>query len=162
MFFGGDCNSGAAGKELPSYEYGTVIRFGQGGNSEPYQISGWSMPEDGFTWTEGKRAVLGMDTRAGSFNLVLKAELFPFVVSGTLEQQRVIVYVNGNKLGEWVARMPGTFVMHIPARYTSKGLREVVLELPDAAVVKTVRPDSQDGRMLSIGVQKITIEGLRR
>ncbi|RQD84646.1 hypothetical protein D5R95_05670, partial [Methanosalsum natronophilum] len=45
---------------LPTYELGTPIIFGVNGTAQQYQLTGWSGPEEGFTWTSGYQAGLAL------------------------------------------------------------------------------------------------------
>lgn len=152
------CDSGGSKTESSrSYEYGVSVPFGKGGNAGPHQVSGWSVPEDGYTWTDGKKAVLAMAAKAGKSDLLLKVKFRPFVVAGKVEQQRIGVQVNGKKVGEWVAKERDMFAMAIPGSFVVDGLREIALELPDARMVREVMPDSRDERVVALGAESIVL-----
>ncbi|RQD80423.1 hypothetical protein D5R95_08780, partial [Methanosalsum natronophilum] len=41
-------------------QFNTPIIFGQNGTAQQYQLTGWSHPEEGFTWTSGYQAGLAL------------------------------------------------------------------------------------------------------
>lgn len=81
-------------KNITNYTLGDIVRFDKTGRIEKYVISGFSTPEDLYTWTDGYKASLGFIIRGNNDNdldLEYKCNIF-------LEKQRVDIYVNGNYL----------------------------------------------------------------
>lgn len=141
--------------EPPIYEYGSEIRFGTEGNAGPYQIRGWSGPEEGFTWTDGLKASLLLPVESPDSDLVLKAKLFPFVAKDLI-RQRVVISVNGQKLDEWEIKTGGEYEVKIPKKYVTGSSLMLSFELPDACSPAQLGV-SEDRRRLGIAFQSIAI-----
>jgi len=137
------------------YEYGSQIQFGDAGNAEQYQVQGWSSPEKGFTWTDGKNASLVIPVNQPQSDLILSASLIPFI-AGEVINQNVIINVNGEKLGEWDIRVAGDFKITIPKEYITRSLLNVNFELPDAASPSELNIGN-DMRTLGIAMQSIQV-----
>lgn len=139
-----------------TYQYGSEIKFGVGGNASSYQLDGWSsFPEEGFTWTNGKSASLVIPVNQPQSDLILKAVLTPFI-SGEVDVQKVNVYINGEKLGEWIANAAGEYKISIPKKYISDSLLKINFELLDACSPSELNI-SNDNRTLGIALQSIVI-----
>jgi hypothetical protein len=113
---------------------GYNITFGKGGNAEKYQKGGWSGPEEGFTWTDGKSATLLIPIGPPKSDIIMNLSIYtPLVVPGKLENQRVIINVNGRKVVEWIITDAGEYNIKIPKDYIKGYFLNVGFELPDAA-----------------------------
>ncbi|NPV70653.1 MAG: sulfatase-like hydrolase/transferase [Firmicutes bacterium] len=141
--------------QVPEYEYGSEIRFGEGGNAEHYQGMGWSLPEEGFTWTDGESASLLIPIDPSQSDVVLKATLSPFI-KGDIDKQRVEIYVGEDRLGEWVVAKPGEYEIVIPEALVRDSQLAIHFELPDS-ISPAVLGISSDGRDLGIAFQSLTI-----
>jgi hypothetical protein len=84
-----------------TYKWDTTITFGFLGNAESYQTEGWSFPEDGFTWTEGRSSSLSIPITMPGSNVILKANLRALVWPGKLDKQTVSILINDRQAGEW-------------------------------------------------------------
>src|SRR3954453_15600194 len=73
----------------PPLRFGTRITFGQGGNSEPYKVSGWSATEEKFTWLEGTSARLRFPITATEANITLKMRIAALIKPPELPAQPV-------------------------------------------------------------------------
>jgi len=95
------------------YKYGSVIKFGKGGNAEQYEEYGWSYPEKGITWTYGKEAKLNIPIHKTSASLILKAYFIP--------SKKQIIYVligyKDKKIGEWKVEKEGEYNLLINNEY---------------------------------------------
>ena len=151
------------------YKWGTPIQFGVGGDYSKYQGKGWSLPERNITWTSGKSASLIMPIDETEADIELKARLSPFIVPDKLDMQRVVVFVNGNKVGEWsVKEKEGIWnkvmrkdMFHertilIPNNLLEDSVMVVTFELPDAAspAKMGLRGDS---RILGVAMHSVVL-----
>lgn len=146
---------GVFNTQPPIYQYGAKIQFGQGGSAEHYQGEGWSQPEKGFTWTDGKNVSLIIPVSQPQSTHTLKAVLNPFI-SNNVDKQRVKVYINGEELGVWNIQSAGEYKIEIPKNVIKNSVLEISFELPDAASPSELKI-SNDSRTLGIAVQSITI-----
>jgi len=139
----------------PVYEYGSQIQFGNGGNAEQYQGQGWSGPEGGFTWTDGKNATLVIPVNQPQTDLTLSASLFPFI-AGEAIKQKVYINVNGKRLGEWDVAADGEYKIKIPKEYIKNSLSEVSFEMPGAVSPQELNI-SNDARSLGVAMRSIIL-----
>jgi len=141
------------------YSWGGKIEFGFMGNAQPYQTHGWSLPEDGFTWTEGKSASLTMPIAQAPSAVVLKVNLMAFLVSGKLPRQRVLIEVNGEEVGQWKLNS-GTFqdwTLLLPEK-VFRGANSVTLTFKTPNSFSPAQLGlSRDGRVLGIAVRNIEL-----
>jgi hypothetical protein len=137
----------------PEYEYGNVIFFGLGGTSEHYQQDGWYYPEEDFTWTEGHRSVLGINTSNADSDLNLTVTASPFT-----SQQLVNVTINDHQVGEWIFDKPEgqEKSIKIPHEVLNEGVQYITFDLPDAKSPFSVGL-SEDRRTLGLAVRSIVI-----
>jgi hypothetical protein len=133
-----------------SYAWGQVVAMGAAGNAESYRLSGWSGDEQGYTWTEGHRAVLGFQTSTVERSLRLSLDAVGF---DSPLPQIARIFVNGRPLG--ILTFEGTRRMYevtIPANYQRKdGKLAIAFDLPNAvSPLKLGR--SRDSRVLGFAV----------
>jgi len=145
-------------EEIPAYCYGDIIKFGQGGNAEQYQGIGWSIPETGFTWTDGSEAVLYLPVKKPSGDLQLTMIQEPFLIKNKIKKQTVIVYVNDKKAGMWPVTDAGKRIITLPEHYIHNKLIKLHFKLPDACSPGDVQSDTQDRRRLGLAVKSMLIE----
>ena len=123
-------NSYYSGKKAETsykaYTLGEKINFGLEGNSLNFQLGGWSHPEQGYTWTDSQTATLVFPANYNT-NLILEAS-----IRMAFNQQRVFIYVNEKKVGEWDVKKQGLYKVTIPKSYLNKDLMYVSFLLPDA------------------------------
>lgn len=134
------------------------IRFGVTGNSTDYQLSGWSFPEEGFTWSVGPRSVLKLPPCRGGQDLLLILEGVPFLQLPTLCSQLVRVTHQGRKLADF--RVTTAFVRSIRIRVRSVANLPTAVELhyPDHA--RPAAFGSNDCRSLAIAWRRIRAVGI--
>jgi len=135
---------------------GPGIYFGERGNAAQYQQEGWFGPDKVFTRTKGKSAELLITIPKSKTDIIMYAEIDPFVVPGKLEKQRVTIYINDRKAGEWIVSGPGEYNVTIPHDYLEGCELKISLELPDAASPADLGVSS-DSRILGLGVRTIKI-----
>ncbi len=110
-----------------------TITFGRKGDARDYQAYGWSVPEDGFTWTDGPTAGLILPVPSAPHGFFLE---FYFWVNGGpkhIDTQRVIVSVNGRQVGQATAAGRMRLAFRAPPVKLPAGRLIVNLDLPDAA-----------------------------
>jgi hypothetical protein len=71
------------------------VQFGTGGNALPLQGEGWSVPEQGFTWSIGQSSRLRIPYIAGTGTLNLEMTLSPMWVEEKVPLQELVLRING-------------------------------------------------------------------
>jgi hypothetical protein len=139
--------------DIPSFEVDGPILFGNGGNSEKYLLAGWSNPEEGFTWTDGHKSVLGIKIGNPDSDLNLKIRASQYT-----KKQRVNVTVNGHPVGNWTFDKPEgqEKSIIIPHDVLKEGVQNIALELPDVKSSQSLGL-SDDSRILGLAVQSLVI-----
>lgn len=136
----------------PSYSYGTVVAFNQGGDSELYRVSGWSVTEEKFTWTEGQAASLAMTIAAAETAVTLRMKLAGLTNAPDLPFQPVEVFANDQKIAEWQVAETADFTASIPADLTrAGGPLTINLKTPKAASPKALGTTA-DPRVIALTV----------
>jgi hypothetical protein len=134
----------------PKLDYGTKVNFGQGGNSDPFKSSGWSVTEQKFTWSEGTSAVLRMTVDPSSENVALKMTIAALVKEPELPSQPVELHVNDQKITEWQVGNTAEFTATLPQDLTrAGGPLSITLKTPKAKSPKELGL-SQDARVLGV------------
>lgn len=142
------------------YQWGSVISFGYMGNSKAYQKKGWSLPEDGLTWIDGKSASMKIPLdQVVKAPVLLKVNLMPFMWPGKVLRQRVKVIVNHREAGSCIITKPGfqevSFTISKSVIGSSKAIF-LTFQLPDAVSPRTLGL-SIDQRVLGIAVRSICL-----
>lgn len=134
-----------------AYEYGTVITFAKGGESEKYRTFGWSKTEEQFTWTEGQAAAVTMTVPpAGDASVSLRMKLAALTNPPDLPFQPVQVFVNDRQITEWQVSTTNQFTAPLPTEITRNGGPvTITLRLPRAISPKNLGT-SEDPRMLGV------------
>lgn len=101
------------------YEYGQKVRFGYGGDSLRFRLSGWSHTEPTFTWTDGPAASLAFRVPASASSVTLKMRLAGWTKPPELPFQPVDVYVNAKKIGAWKVAQENFYSMIIPREFVA-------------------------------------------
>ena len=122
-------------------------------------MAGWSGPEDGFTWTDSHNAVLAVQPENIDSDLALKITASPYLGGGTLDQQRVTVYVNEHQIGEWLFNRPGIQekTITIPHDMLEGEIQYIAVGLPDAVSPKDLG-QSEDKRDLALAGRAMVID----
>jgi hypothetical protein len=142
---------------IPAYTLGQKIVFGTGGNAPTFQRSGWSGPEDGFTWTDGSFAEIHGRLPAAPKGYRIVAELNPPFLFHGVPVQPTEVYSGERKVAGWSVAAGGTFEAIVPADATGPGgITTITFRTPMATSPKSVGA-GEDGRMLGISFLSITI-----
>jgi hypothetical protein len=148
---------------LHSYHLGTVIQFNRSGNGKNFLVSGWSEPEEGFTWTTNKKAelLLQINQKEITCDVIMRVNLEPDIGKGKTDRQRVYIYANDRKIGEWIASSPGEYKIIIPEVYLMDPLLRIMFELPDAVSQKS-NGTGEDSRTRGIKVMTMVLMEIYR
>jgi hypothetical protein len=125
--------------------------------SDIYLWYGWSAAESEYRWTDSKEAAL-VFALAPVNDLKLEMKLRPFLLKGKLEEQRVYLNLNGQRIETLVLKEDKTeeYKLLLP-----KGLlRErnvLVFELPDASSPLNLGVN-QDSRRLGIAMSRMQLQ----
>ena len=134
------------------YDWKTRLSFAQGGASNDYIGTGWSGPEDHYSWTDGHTATVYLPGQPPRSDLVLRVNLSAYT-PGKLNGQRVRVLVNGHEVAKWM--ITSGFATHsawVPQADTSGAdTTEIAFELPDAAAPISIG-EGLDNRTLGVAV----------
>ena len=96
-------------------------------------VSGFSGPEEGFTWTDGHRAELMIPVAVSEDDLDLVFHAGGFNRDrGFNGDQKSIFNIDGDKLETITVGKEGEYRIRIPAKYTEDGAINIVIDLPDA------------------------------
>lgn len=143
-----------------TYQWGAKIEFGFMGNAQAYQTNGWSLPEDGFTWTDGKTASLTIPIGGKPESpVVLKAKLMAFLCLANLEKQTVHILVNGQEVGKWKITKPSfqEQTLTIPETlFTEQNCMVITFQIPDARSPARFGA-SNDKRFLGLAVRELKL-----
>ena len=152
---GRNLRSGEAERPHEKYQLNDVIAFGLGGNARHWKKRGWSVIEKGFTWTVGQSATLKIPLEElPEGNLILSANVFPFLGAGKIKMQEVNVYINDIKVAVWPVTAAGEFRTSFPRTYLSQGYANVRFDMPDC-VSPLDFMISVDDRKLGLAFQRI-------
>ena len=119
-------------------------------------LDGWSVAEPAGTWTQGRRARLTLHLAPREQPRRLLLDLEPFLApQHGLEAQPLIVFLNGQRLGEWALRGAQTLSLALPPG--SGSLLRLRFELPNAQSPRAlgVAPDQ---RALALRFRGLQIE----
>lgn len=150
-------NTGLVSENM-KYNLGDVIVFGNGGNSGIYQKSGWSVAENGFTWSLGKQSTLRIPLEESNIDLDLKATISPFLISGKVDKQEVNIYVNEKMLGSWNLSVGGfqDKTISIPKSLLPDNVLNIRFELLNATDTREVGLGGD--RVLAVAFGKVIID----
>jgi hypothetical protein len=131
--------------------------FGLGGNAQPYQVSGWSFPEDGYTWAVGTESVLRAPLTPAQGDLLLDMTLRPFMIPPYRSSQRVGLRINGTLVGEERVQDDSALGFRIPAALVAgRPDIEITLICPDALSPKDAA-FGEDPRKLSVRLRDLLL-----
>ncbi|MEY2500114.1 MAG: hypothetical protein QOI07_448 [Verrucomicrobiota bacterium] len=140
-----------------AYQLGTVIKFGKGGDSDRFRVSGWSQNEEQHTWTEGNTAVLQFSGLPSSQPLALTVNAVGFTKDPQLVSQPTEVYANGTKIADWEVRDIKPYNASIPSGIIdSTGKLTLEFRIPNATSPQSVGV-SADARRIGVDVFDLVI-----
>ncbi len=141
----------------PSYKLGTEINFARGGNSANFELAGWGLTEEEYTWTDGTSALLIFKKIPLQGPLELKATLRGATSAGVLHQP-VQVLANGIKIADWRVGPQTEFVALLPESIDrSKQRLRIELRIPLAFSPKSVGL-GEDVRILGVACYRLKID----
>ncbi|MBA2432450.1 MAG: hypothetical protein H0V56_10115 [Chthoniobacterales bacterium] len=153
----GDHGGGSTAGSAPAYSYGTKISFATAGNAAPYRVSGWSDPEEQFTWTEGDTAVLAIRVPATEEGVALKIRANGFTNPPDLPAQPVEVSVNNRKIADWELGEVAEHSAILPPELVKEGgLLTFTFKMPKAVPPKAAGK-GDDPRVLGMCVHEVEI-----
>lgn len=136
------------------------IGFGVAGNAAPFQVSGWSDPEPGFTWAVGKESTLVLP-RNSHADLMLSVACEPYVHPDFLQTQRMTVLADGAPIGQFRINRTMRLQCPIPAARPSRQSHLTITFLsPDAMRPSAHEPEHPDSRELSFAFQRVSLHRL--
>jgi hypothetical protein len=139
------------------YSIGDTISFAAGGNSKPFQVSGWSDAEPQLSWTNGPVAVLALRIDPTSEPLTLHVKCGGFAKTPQGPPQPVEVFVNDQKIADWDALDLADHTAPIPpAISASGGLLTVTLKIPNAVSPGSLGL-SKDPRLLGLSCVEVSL-----
>jgi len=142
---------------LRDYEWGHSIEFGTDGNAVRHKLSGWSVAEEHFTWTDGPEAQLRFNLSESVATRRLRVRAAGFC-AGKTTGQRVEVYFDDLQLATWRVAESDHFHAKIPAGLLSQSARHHLrFALPDATS-PAQETASSDQRLLGIRVYSMVID----
>jgi hypothetical protein len=128
--------------------------FGKTGNGGSLLGEGWSIPEDGYIWSNGPESHLRIQhDSAGACRVhVLGA---PFVHSPALPSQSVELLCNGEPIGTATLRDVSALSFDLPAAAIGRPVL-LTLRLPDATCPLDVKGGT-DGRRLGFALRRLVM-----
>ena len=139
------------------YEYGTVIRFGVGGDSHRFRTTGWSATEEFQTWSDGPSASIAISAPAPNAPLLLTMRLAAMTAPPKLPAQPVDVYVQGEKIASWQVAEEADYTATIPEPLTRRGFLNIDLHIPKAIAPAELTPGA-DSRRLGIACLEVKLD----
>lgn len=139
-------------KPPENYKLNGLVEFGRDGNADQYLVNGWSYRDRKYYWTNGKKPEMKLPLDQPETDILLKTEISPFVLPGKIDFQRVNVYVNGSKIGEWRLKKKGVHEVIINRNLITDNQVKLTFELPDAASPASLT-HSDDIRVLGVRVK---------
>ena len=135
-----------------TYDIGDEILFTKGKGAEKYMASGWSTPEQNFTWTNGKDAVVNMFVKDAK-DKQLQLSVSGHAVFGPNDKnQKIVVYVNDKELATWeVGKGYGTYAVKLPESVVQNGALQIRLHINKPTKV------GRDARNLGMAVNMIKV-----
>ncbi len=133
------------------------LDFGLNGNAEDWQGDGWSVPEDGGTWSSGAQGSLILPLPKDTDTYRLEITLAPFLAPPALTAQRLGVATGGHAIHAFDVVEPCVVACEVPGQLL-RGLAyaELIFSYPDAARPMDLGP-SGDDRRLAVLFRRLTL-----
>jgi hypothetical protein len=140
---------------LPQRRVDTV--FGKEGNATACLGSGWSGPEDGFTWSIDDRSVLTIGTPGAADSYRLEMDVVPFVSPPALSAQTLGVTINGALVHTFDPLPRGEVGCTIPGHLLQdRDTVEIVLDHP-GAISPRAAAGQNDDRRLAVAFYRLSL-----
>jgi hypothetical protein len=131
--------------------------FGREGNAAACVGSGWSGPEDGYTWSIDDRSVLTIGKPAAAASYRLEMEVVPFVSPPVLTAQTMDVTVNGELVHRFEPLTRGKVECVVPDRVLQgRDTIEIVLDHPGATSPRAASGQNDD-RRLAVAFSRVSL-----
>jgi hypothetical protein len=132
------------------------------GNAAPHQRGGWSMPEDGFTWTIGPSSQIELPVPLGRGPLMLEMQVVPFLAPPLRAQQRLTVTAGATRLGREVLTGPTRLAFRVP-RHAVQGADKLTITLtPGDPGAPADFGHGADQRALGVALHEMQLYRARR
>ena len=137
------------------YKIGNIIDFSSKGNSLPYAKTGWSRPEQNFTWIDGRDAYMGLFVKNPT-GKILRLDVEGKGIFDPVEKsQKVTVFVNDIELTTWdVSSEFATYSVKIPEKLVETGALQIRFHVAKPVSLKT------DPRKLGFAVVGVKISSI--
>ena len=141
-----------------NYKIGDSIVFSKNGTPDSFIISGFSDPEENYTWTDGRVSMIGLQVPVVNRDLIITMKATPFLGNGSIDGQPVSVSANGHKIADWNYLRTEQMVAHIPPGIINQSHRMVItFEIPNAESPENAGI-SKDARLLGLAIEEIRID----
>ncbi len=147
-------------KNAYEYDLGTSLSFAKkdGAPAMNHCVSGFSKPEENFTWTSGKKAEMRFLVTDGSRFANSASLKFSLHYRTYLKEERVAISANGRLVADFVACGEETRTFQIPEVGTSSnGVLNIEFDLPDAISPHDYK-GAKDKRRLALRLYSMTLE----
>lgn len=137
---------------------GTIIAFGREGNALDYTTSGWSAPEDSWSWSASSTPRLQL---GATKDRIIRSVIIAWRALASAERpQTVTITLAGRKIGRehFTDQDPRISVFRIPwlARYRIKrNSTELAFHISDPRTAQSMNPASTDTRNLGVAIREI-------
>jgi len=146
----------AAASQADAYALLQSWGFGETGNEEAVLGPGWSVPEDGFRWTDGNFCELWLD-HPGKRDIFVVVEAWPLTVPPGLPAQRAVFSAHDTALGALTFTDRARLALPVAAAGLRPGrVLRLRVDLPDAARPVDI-DSSEDERQLAIGFMRVSL-----
>lgn len=134
-----------------SYQLGEKLFFTQKATGNGYCISGLSKNEGTHTWTDGTEMLMRFEVNENFDSLKLQMEYYTYTNS-----QHVIIYVNDNKVAEYMANGREKKEVVIPGEYIKDSVIDLRFEF-SCATSPYERGVGSDKRKLGLAMESLTL-----
>ena len=111
--------SAEARPRLFTYQYGDTIRFGFGGDSERFRLTGWGETEPGMTWTDGIAASLNIRVPPTTCGVKFQLKASGMHTKPRLPFQPLDVSIHGEVVAHWEVDEEKIYAFDVPPRFVS-------------------------------------------
>jgi hypothetical protein len=133
-----------------------AISFGRRGNCGDFQISGWSVPEEESSWSDGHFSSLSIEAPDAPFGFFIEAEWQPALKPPYISRQIVIVEINSQVVNSFAIDRPGYFSFLCPSPLKGEKRLVIGFRFPNAFRPCDINI-SHDKRRLAICFRRIRI-----
>lgn len=106
--------------------------------------------------TIGNKFQLTLPVKPTQSNLALSTTFSPLIVPGRLNNQVVDVYINNQKIGQWIATKEDTYKLTIPEKFNLSATLDITFIIPKA-ISPLELGVSNDARALGIAMKNLSL-----